>query len=388
MNMKVTIFTIANIRPDFIEIQYDSIKKFLVDVDFEYIIFNNAFNNPKRYQIIEDICQKLRIRSISVNHHRDYTNDPSFIVSASLSNMWQNHLRHMKDFLFYVDSDMFLVKEISINNLMDGYDFGFVPNYRGKDFEVMYAWTGLMLFNMNTLPNPEELVWDTGSVLGHHVDVGGLNHYYLSKYKDRIHILNLEMYTLDKIILNTDGTKTITGSINGNAKISINLTCDSKLIELNTPDFHISETRFFPYQEARKNFHELIAENYIKFEEYLNNKNIKFPDPPYIDLIKTDRSNFEDCFIFHYKSGSNWLGFATEKYNQKKTEMLCELMSSLGVKSDFTFLKQHKTFFLEEDNHHMFTSKIEILKRKVVNVFKSVAKQVFRNGRRGNPPIN
>jgi len=52
-HMKVTIFTIANIRPDFIEIQYDTIKKFLKDTDFEYIIFNtptttrSAFNSSR-----------------------------------------------------------------------------------------------------------------------------------------------------------------------------------------------------------------------------------------------------------------------------------------------------------------------------------------------------
>jgi len=39
---------------------------------------------------------------------------------------------------------MFLIKDVSIEKLMKDHDFGYVPNYRGKDFEVMYAWTGLM----------------------------------------------------------------------------------------------------------------------------------------------------------------------------------------------------------------------------------------------------
>ncbi len=381
--MKITIFTIANIRPDFIEIQYDSIKKFLKDKDFEYIIFNNAYNNPKRYEVIEDICKKLKIRSIKVNHKRDYNNDASQIVAAALNDMWQNHLIKMRDILFYIDSDMFLVKDISIEKLMNGFNFGFVPNYRGKDFEVMYAWTGLMFFNMNTLPSVEELVWDTGVVLGHRVDVGGLNHHYLLKYKNNIRILNLEMWNLNDIEKSEDGLKKITGSLNGNVKIDIILDKDDKLVKLHTPDFHLSDKRFFPYQKDDANYYGTITSNYLKFEKYLKSKKLNFPKPPYIDLFKTDTGTFDSCFIFHYKSGSNWLGFATDNYNQKKTIEFCKLMTSLGVKSNFKLLKEHKTFFVEEDKQSMF--KPNIIKRlikKILNKIKS-----FRENNQVKPKI-
>lgn len=374
--MKVTIFTIANIRPDFIEIQYDSIKKFLKDTDFEYIVFNNAFNNPKRYQVIEDICRRLGIRSIKVNHYRDYNNDPSLIVSACLNDMWQKHLRHMKDILFYIDSDMFLIKDLSVNEMMNGYDFGFVPNYRGKNFEVMYAWTGLMFFNMNTLPNPKELVWDTGVVLGHRVDVGGLNHYYLQKYKDKIRVRNLEMWHINDIERNADGTEFVTGSLNGNVLLRMWFNGDASLKKLETPDVHISKRRFFPYQTEVADYHSVIAQNYIKFITYIDSLKVNFPRPLYFDFFKTDTGRFEDCFIFHYKSGSNWLSSSTKEYNKEKTIAFCDFMSKLGVKSNFNLLKQHQTFFVEEDNHVMFPpSKLRIMVRKIICMLKRIRQQ-------------
>jgi hypothetical protein len=234
--MKVKIFTIANIRPDFIEIQYESIKKFLKDKDFEFIVYNNSFNNKKRYELIENICRKLKIENIKVNHYRDNKNDASLIVADSLNYIWNKYLKYEKDILLYIDSDMFLIKDTSVEELMRNYDFAFISNYRGKDFEIKYPWTGFMIFNMNTLPNPIELKWDTGIIFGNRVDVGGLNHYYLSKYENRIRILNLEMWTLNDIDYRDNNIKNIKGSINGNAQLSLSIDKDNKLIEFNIND--------------------------------------------------------------------------------------------------------------------------------------------------------
>ena len=41
---KITIYTAADKRPDFIHLQYETLKKYIKD-DFEYIIFNNAIDS-------------------------------------------------------------------------------------------------------------------------------------------------------------------------------------------------------------------------------------------------------------------------------------------------------------------------------------------------------
>lgn len=326
--MKVKIFTLANVRPDFIEIQYDSIKKFVTD-EVEYVVFNNARNDNKRFKLINEICQRLGVECIEVKGKYDKHNDPSVIVANSLNYLWKNYLYNEKDLLFYIDSDMFFVKKISVNDLMDGHNFAFVPNYRGKDFEVLYPWTGLMCFNMNTLPNPSELVWDAGSVLGYGVDVGGLNHYYLKKYEEDIKILYLEMWNLQEVEHNEEGEKIVTCNLNGNIKFLLKFSPLGRLIDVDTTDHFISNTRSFPYQQERPDYYSEIASNFTKFEAFLDNKNITFPKPYYIDLFKTNGAKFEDCFIFHYKSGSNWLDFQTDEYNEKKTQQLHKLINQV-----------------------------------------------------------
>jgi hypothetical protein len=53
---------------------------------------------------------------------------------------------------------------------------------------------------------------------------------------------------------------------------------------------------------------------------------MSLPHPFWIDLFKTPENSIEESFIFHYKSGSNWLPFYTPEYNQKKTAEMRKLI--------------------------------------------------------------
>jgi len=326
--MRVKIVTLANLRPDFIELQYRTIKKFIKDRDVQYVIFNNASHNIDRFNRIENICRNLGINSIKVSGYD--SDNVSLTVAKSLNEIWQKHLKYEKELLVLIDSDMFFVRSLSINKLMKHYDVAFVPNYRGNDFRAFYPWTGLMFFNMNSLPNPGELNWDTGKIHGHKVDVGGKSHNYLEKFKNRIKILYLEMWNLEDIEVNPNKTKTLKCSLNGNVRFVIKLTKENKLIDVVTNDFFLSDKKSLPYQFERKNYYNFIADTFIKFESYLKNMKLKFPHPFWVDLINIHRDPFENSFVFHYKSGSNWLPFYTPGYNRKKTEQLHRLVNSIS----------------------------------------------------------
>src|SRR4051812_18542709 len=123
--MKVTFFTLANIRPDFIEIQYRSIKKFVKDADVEYVIFNNASENRNRFNAIEAVCKSLGVTTKKVRQTMNYENDASAFVGACMNSIWQDDLRKRKDLLVYIDSDMFLIDDFNVNKMMEGYDFAF-----------------------------------------------------------------------------------------------------------------------------------------------------------------------------------------------------------------------------------------------------------------------
>jgi hypothetical protein len=245
--MEINIVTLAYNRPDFIELQLKSLKKYVKD--FTYTVFDNAPDDS-----VKDECERLGVKCVPI---KILGSDPSLVVGKSLNAMWET-LQHAKGQLMYIDSDMFLTGELPD---MKDYDFAFVPQTRPND--VLYPWTGLMLFNMDTLPAPGDLTWEVGYALG--ADVGGLNHFYLQKHNPKV--LELEMWTLTP-----DGC-----SFNG-------------------------------------------AESSCK-PEHGEMERIDLPRP--FDIFKVNG----ESFVLHYKSASNYPDFYTPEYNERKTKALCKLLT-------------------------------------------------------------
>jgi hypothetical protein len=330
--MKITIATLANKRPDFIELQYRSIAQYVKDEQIEYVVFNNAFDDRQRFDAIEDICRTLGVRSVAVNG-KDFGNVCE-TVAYSLNKIWKRELSSVSGILTIIDSDMFFIKDIRIESLMHGYDFGFVPSYRGSSFEVQYPWTGLMFFNMDTLPEVSTFRWDVGRILGHRVDVGGLNHHYLKKHADALRILYLEMLTLESLDTHTDGTKDLICGLNGNARFIAHLNQSGQIVTMTTDDPQVSANRSFPHHKERPDHREHIVTESLRFEKLLTEYG--FPHPFWVDLFKPHGMDFDQAFIFHYKSGSNWIPFYTKEYNAAKTAALVQFLgidpAALSVK--------------------------------------------------------
>lgn len=327
--MRIKIITLANQRPDFIELQLNSIKKFITDLDIEYIVFNTA-NNTNKSREIDAVCKKLSIQTIKVVKSRfvkfiDY--NVSRTVARNLNWITKNYIKHQKDIVVVIDSDMFFIKQISIMDLIGEHNFVFVPAYRGPEFNVLFPWTGLMFFNLNTLPHPEKLNWDVGKILGHKVDVGGMNHFYLKKYQGALKILYLSTVTIQSIEIMRDLTRTIDFSINGNLDFIINTTKDNNLINIQQKNSSYSSKKSFPHQKESEDYDNFILKNFIAFESFLKSKNLNFPNPLHIDLIKKEGENVEDSFLFHYKAGSNYISYYTNEYNKKKTKELQKLLN-------------------------------------------------------------
>ena len=116
--MKITIATLANIRPDFIELQYNSIKRFVKDKDVDYVVFNNASESKERFEEIRSICGKLGVKHIPVKKRNiifKWVNENiSKFVARSLNYIWKNNLQLENDIVVIIDSDMFFIKEIYI----------------------------------------------------------------------------------------------------------------------------------------------------------------------------------------------------------------------------------------------------------------------------------
>ena len=195
LNAKVLIITHAFNRPDFIEVQYKTFKAFFKD-EYEFIVFNDGERNGYKHSI-ENTCHNLNIKCINISqkiHDRPYlhrvrgegNNDACVrcanVVQYSLDQIGFNH----NGLVMIIDSDMFLVKEFSLVEHMKNCNLAGVPQSRrsltNNNVVVHYRWNGLVFFNMNTLPNKQEMNFNCGIISGAPLDVGGYISQYLKKY--------------------------------------------------------------------------------------------------------------------------------------------------------------------------------------------------------------
>ena len=254
----VLIMTYSFNRPDFIEIQDKTFKKFLKD-DYTFVVFNDAPQEEVSNQIIET-CNRLNLRCIRIPqaiHNAPYLerwpgedyNHPSVrcsnAVQFSLNNVGFDH----DGIVMIIDSDMFLVKEFSIQNFLDGFDIAGVLQSRQH---IEYIWIGLVLLNMQTLPDKKTINVNCGKVDGIGVDAGGQTYHYLKNHPN---------------------------------------------IMKNPMDIHYYPSDFIVSETTHENVKFLFAHDCHNFEFLLNNS------------------------FFHYRGGSNWNNQSPE-YHEKKTAVL------------------------------------------------------------------
>lgn len=186
---KALIFTYAYNRPDFIEMQYKTFKKFLKD-EYDFWVFNDASNESMQHQI-EAMCHTYGITCIRIPqeiHNRPYLyrwpgenfNDPavrnSNVVQYSLDKYGFDH----KGILLLLDSDMFLIRDLHLSEYMQNYDLAGVPQWRSLNgTTVTYLWIGLVFLKPDRLPNVRSLNFNCGLIGDIHVDTGGQTHHYL-----------------------------------------------------------------------------------------------------------------------------------------------------------------------------------------------------------------
>ena len=188
---RILVITHSYNRPDFIEIQYHTFKKFLKD-EYEFVVFNDAPSDNMK-TAIEQTCDRLGIQCIRIPQKihtyaylyrlpRETCNNPCVrcanVVQYSLNEYGLSH----DDLVAIIDSDMFLVKDFSIREYMAQHDLAGV--HQTRDNGVEYVWNGLLFFDMRTLPNKTLINFNCGEVNNTPVDVGGQMHHYLKQTPD------------------------------------------------------------------------------------------------------------------------------------------------------------------------------------------------------------
>src|SRR3972149_1236124 len=185
-------------RPDFLRLQYQTFKKFLVEKDeFELIVLNDAIH-PQMRDALEITCRELGLKSIifpqylhnqgvlidylkklPFRHDIPYGQNGSVrycqLIRYGLENFGYNH----DDIIGIVEGDVFLVKKYSIRQSLNYTDIlGVMRPDRGT-LGIEYLWIGLCFADMQRLPNKYNFCFDLTYVDTTFLDAGGATYEYL-----------------------------------------------------------------------------------------------------------------------------------------------------------------------------------------------------------------
>ena len=354
----IKIYTYSHNRPDLIRPQYESFKRHIKD-DFEFIVFNNerAGSNPfsgyssDRVQEIFDVCKEMNIQCIRVdldpelqyiNGYKQFegdsfTGDGSQVCGYAFSWGWKHYISKNDCLSLIIDSDMFFIKDISIEDKMKDYNLSFIPSYRYSrkysdsdrgEIALRYPWNGIVIADIPNLPNPSELKWDLGVFNGQACDVGGGGYKYLLDYEKELKIKYMDHVSIQRDA-DSGGKHTppdgyIEMGFNGCSPMHVNLEEKEFLIL----DYQHSDTQTFPHQKEREDYWQYVYDCFTYMVGYANK--FEFPKPTFIDLIKFEvDDNMEDSFVLHYKNASNGNAWQTDEYNTQKTKALSRVLSEL-----------------------------------------------------------
>lgn len=284
---KVLIITHNYNRPDFIELQYKTFKKFLHD-DYEYIVFNDAQDNDLMNKI-DAMCAHYNIKSIRIPQE---IHSQPYLPRQPNDNLNRANIRHANciqysldtigfdhnGIVFIIDSDMFPIRPFSIADYMKDKD---IAAFMNKPRGINYICPAFCILSMNKLPDKKTLNFNVCKINGLDVDSGGFTYYYLANHPElkveHINVLYSHQLFLGDSHLNLPANNT--------------LHRDTKIFVYERLGFKNQEIQFFLKQPDT-------------FELYLNNH------------------------FLHYRGGSNHTG-ESQNYVDNKSKLFNEFFDNI-----------------------------------------------------------
>ena len=164
--MKIVSVFVNN--PIFIELMYNSIKKFFKsEQDYEIIIFNDAktwpdltnFGDITMKQQIINMCKKLNIPCINIpnSHHKKQIS--ASVRHADSVNFITKFMFTYPDSYFMLDSDMFFIDNFDIKEF-ENYYFCYINQTKNVfNQTISYPWPNIFYLNINEIPNKHLINW-------------------------------------------------------------------------------------------------------------------------------------------------------------------------------------------------------------------------------------
>ena len=145
---------------------------------FEIIILNDGLDD-QQLTLIREASLESNVKCIDVP--RNLIHSSASVAHCAVVQWAYDELvlsEYMDDIVVMLDSDMFMVRDFSFHDLVNGFSFAGLPQYRGP---IKYYFMGFLVLNMPQLPNPSRLNLFCGIVRGHNVDSGGMIWHYVNE---------------------------------------------------------------------------------------------------------------------------------------------------------------------------------------------------------------
>lgn len=273
VSAKVRFLTFHYDKPEFIDIQYKTFKKFMLD-DYELIVFNDA-KDPAIEKSIQETCDKYGIQCIRFNQEwheeaplnykiaewlkdpkifnphtfispnpRDIGKQPSVrhchVIKYAMENFGYNH----DDIVGLVDGDAFPIRPLSVRSLLSDCD---IAGIRKNYYPIEYLWVVFMVFDMRSFPNKKDLIFDLAVVDNMIHDTGSnLYHFLLDnphircKKYDGLTGNNFPDKSVDALLSAGFSEPEIDLIQKENTKIPVEFHLDKRLLHFSTSSFNFS----------------------------------------------------------------------------------------------------------------------------------------------------
>jgi len=176
----IHIFTSVVNRPDFVKVQDDLFKKFVVG-DYKFHVVDDSIDENISSQF-KQICDEQNIEYYKTPKNLEH-NNPSTKVGNVIQWAFDEIIKKKcsSDIVFWTDSDMFLIGNFNISEYMSDCVISGLPQVREH---IKYMWNGLMFFNMPKLMELDsDIKFNVDYVDGQHLDTGGQMYRYFKKNK-------------------------------------------------------------------------------------------------------------------------------------------------------------------------------------------------------------
>jgi hypothetical protein len=199
----IKIYTAVVNRPEFIELQAKTFKKFIKN-KFEFTVLDDSIDRAMT-QRISEACKKAKVNYIKIppevhNVSRQGVFIGSYACAAGLQWAYNTLFRGTKNEVMWLDSDMFLYEPLDIKKYLSDCSLSGLPQQRDH---IKYFWNGLLFFNMKSLPDAE-IDFFPQPVDQIPTDVGGPLYYFFNEHEKTLlkpikHTSHLERDTVSHL---------------------------------------------------------------------------------------------------------------------------------------------------------------------------------------------